>query len=133
MPRTSGVSSRTRLLFTQRRPRPTTVARWSDLVPATLLTSVTFTVLPAAPLLPDLVLPAAVVTFLPSAQNFFHRLAALGGNFGRSAQLRERLERRPHHVVGVRGSMRLGHDVVDAHHVENCPHRTAGDDARTVC
>src|SRR5690606_12996890 len=43
----------------------------------------------------------------------------------------ERVESGAHHVVGIRGALALGDDVVDAQGLENGAHRAAGDDAGT--
>ncbi len=43
--------------------------------------------------------------------------------------LLKRFESRPDHVVGVRGTLALGDDVMDAERLEDGAHRAAGDDA----
>jgi hypothetical protein len=56
------------------------------------------------------------------------RLAAIPAG-GRVLQ---RVQRGANHVVRVRRTVALGHDVGDAHHFENSAHRAAGDDAGTL-
>src|ERR1700685_518362 len=49
----------------------------------------------------------------------------------RRALMLQRVERRPNHVVGVRGADRLRHHVLDAERLEHRAHRAAGDDPGT--
>src|SRR6478609_6938971 len=92
MPRTAGVSSNTLVLFSLRRPRPTTVARCEARVPMGLRTSLTVTVF-----FSDMfVSPVG-----RSAENFFDRLATLGGDFRGSRGALERVQRGADHVVRV--------------------------------
>src|SRR5262249_33697955 len=57
--------------------------------------------------------------------------AATGRDGTRAVDLLERVERGAHHVVGVRGTGRLGDNVVDAEGLEDGAHRAARDDAGT--
>src|SRR5690606_33486616 len=52
---------------------------------------------------------------------------AAGGDRTRAVDLLQCVERGADHVVGVRGPLRLGDDVVDAQGFEHGAHRTAGD------
>src|SRR5574343_1150612 len=102
MPRTAGVSSRVRWLFSLPRPRPRTVARCDSLQPIGLLTSLTVTVFLASVMLA----PGG------SVEDFFNRLATLGGDFRGGRRTLQGVERGADHVVGVRGAVALGDDVV---------------------
>src|SRR5258706_784040 len=64
-----------------------------------------------------------------SAGDLFDLLAALGRDLGRPALLQESVERRAHHVVGVRRAVALGRDVGHSHHLEHRAHRAARLDA----
>src|SRR5262249_27341364 len=64
-----------------------------------------------------------------TAQDLAHLLAAAGGDGARRAAAAERRERRLHHVVRVRRTDRLRHDVVHAKRLEDRTDRPAGDDA----
>src|ERR1700712_4079258 len=120
MPRTAGVSSNTLVLFSLRRPRPTTVARCEARVPMGLRTSLTVTVF-----LSDM------FCSWRSADDLFDRLATLGGDFrGRRSAL-QAVQRGANHVVRIRRTVALGHDVSDTHDFEDSAHRAASNHAGT--
>src|ERR1700689_4431480 len=54
---------------------------------------------------------------------------AARGDRARRILALERIERRPHHVIGVRSAERFGHDVLHAQRFEHRAHRTTGDNA----
>ncbi len=62
-------------------------------------------------------------------EEVFDRLAALGRHFPGGRGVLQRVEGGADHVVRVGRAMALGHDVGDAHHLEDGAHRAAGDDA----
>src|SRR5690554_2565786 len=66
-------------------------------------------------------------------QDFFHRLATLGGDFGGGGAGAQTVEGCADHVVGVAGAQALGNDVTHAHYFEDGAHRATGDHARTFC
>src|SRR5438094_438351 len=55
--------------------------------------------------------------------------AALLGDAPRRREVLQRVQRGPHHVVGVGGAEALGEDVAHAGALEHRAHRSAGDDA----
>src|SRR5471032_155646 len=118
MPRTAGVSCNSLTELSRRRPKPRTVARCVSRVPIRLLTSWTLTVL------------SDMVSTL--AQNIFDGLAALRRDVTRRGLLAQTVERCTNEVVRIRRTVALRHNVLNAHHVEHCAHRAAGDNTRTI-
>src|SRR3569833_1258508 len=117
MPRTAGVSCNSETELTLRRPKPRTVARWLSRVPIRPLTNLTLIVF-------------AISSTL--AQNFFDRLAALGSDFRWRIHLRQSVQGRTHHIVGIGRSIRFGNHVCDAHYFEDRAHRAASNDTSTI-
>src|SRR5688572_4170316 len=130
MPRTSGVSSSPLVRCILLRPRPTRVLRWcgwrriGDPVWVILILAIC---LLRHRLGFRLGLGAALAG-APAHQVGDLLAAALRHRFG-AGLLAQRLERRPHHVVGVGRADRLGDDVGNAEALEHGAHRSAGDDA----
>src|SRR6185312_502369 len=136
MPRTEGVSSSVRVRRILPRPNPRRVCAWISGLRLAERIWRTVTVLP---LFVFAFFSAMIV--LPLRRRFGGGrafalgqdvgdalAAAIGDHAGRLLVL-QRIERRAHHVVGVRGAQRLGHDIAHAQGLEHRAHRTAGDDA----
>src|SRR5690606_20127534 len=130
MPRTAGVSSSSRVWLTFLSPRPSTVARWLALVPIGLLTRVTFSVFLLMTSLRSIAAGRPVAACAQAlAEDLLDRLATLGRDLGRGADLRKRVQGRPNDVVGIVRAVALGDHARDAHDLEHRTHRAAGDDA----
>src|SRR3990170_4266644 len=137
MPRTCGVSTTSTVWLMRRRPMPRTVSRCACLQPMMLFASVTFiflsAMLPLSARAQSAVIAGDRARFSDlSADDLFHRLAALGGHLGGSVHLLQPVQRGADHVVGIGRPEALRQHVGDAHHLEHCPHRAAGDDSGTV-
>src|SRR5207237_4882673 len=65
----------------------------------------------------------------PAREDVTDLLTAACRYAARACLLLQGIECRPHHVVGVGGTLRLRHHVLHAQRFEDSPHRTAGDDS----
>src|SRR3982075_2361830 len=127
MPRTSGVSTSSRLRWRWFSPSPISVPRWSSVRPMWLPVWVILIVLPSA--IAYSLSRRLGGGLVAAAQQVADLLAAAGGDHARRVELLQRLERRLDHVVRVGRADRFGDDVPDAERLEHGAHRAAGDDA----
>src|ERR1700704_5808293 len=127
MPRTSGVSTSSRLRWRLFSPSPISVPRWSSVRPMWLPVWVILIVLPSA--IAYSLSRRLGGGLVAAAQQVADLLAAAGGDHARRVELLQRLERRLDHVVRVGRADRFGDDVLDAEGLEHGAHRTTGDDA----
>src|SRR6266478_3251735 len=129
MPRTSGVSTSSRLRWRLFSPSPISVPRWSSVRPIWLPVWVILIFLPSA--IAYSLSRRLGGGLVAATQKVADLLAAAGGDHARRVELQQRLERRLDHVVRVGRADRLGDDVLDAERLEHGAHRAAGDDAGT--
>src|SRR5258707_14982914 len=127
MPRTSGLSTSSRLRWRLFSPSPISVPRWSSVRPMGLPVWVILIFLPSA--IAYSLSRRLGGGLVAATQKVTDLLAAAGGDHARRIELQQRLERRLDHVVRVGRADRLGDDVLDAERLEHGAHRAAGDDA----
>src|SRR6186713_3546498 len=112
MPRTSGVSTSSRVRWRLFRPRPISVPRWSSVRPIWLPVWVILIFLPSAMAYSlSRRFRGGVVA---AAEQVADLLAPSGGDHARRVEQLQRRERRLDHVVRVGRADRLGDDVLDA-------------------
>src|SRR5690349_15404914 len=122
MPITDGVATSSTVWWRRRRPSPRMLSRCICSWPCVLFSIVTLIFLPEA----------ARFVFIGSTQDFFDRLAALGGDLGRHVDAGQAVEGGAHHVDRVARAEALGQHVLHAGHFEHRAHGAAGDDAGAV-
>src|SRR6266478_6763317 len=127
MPRTSGVSTSSRLRWRLFSPSPISVPRWSSVRPIWLPVWVILIFLPSA--IACSLSRRLGGGLVAAAQKVADLLAAAGGDHARRVELLQRLEGGLDHVVRVGRADRLGDNVLDAERLEHRTHRAAGDDA----
>src|SRR5271166_4973563 len=71
--------------------------------------------------------PLSAIT--PAGHDLAHLLATTRSNSARAILVLKRIERGPHHIVGIGGADRFGDDILNAQRFENRAHRTTCDDA----
>src|SRR6516162_4558930 len=126
MPRTAGVSLRATVWRIRRNPRPRTTSAWLRLNPMGLFSNVTFTVPPFVSV------RKLAMSSRARAGELLNILGPKPRDQHRILQRRQACKRRPHDVVRIRRSERLGQDVRDAGRFDDCTDSAARDDAGAV-
>src|SRR5215510_1849052 len=138
MPRVSGVSGSCATRPIRLSPSPIRVSRWSwrrriGLPVCSTLIIVLLISVSSTPLTNQISVGGLLAFAEVAAARLQRRYLDVAPRRDRARAILalERVEGRPHHVVGVGRAQRLRHHVLHAQRLEHRAHRTAGDDAGT--